>query len=197
LLITGLRRGRVRGERGSRLPDFAEEQYDEREKRERSGPMGVIAGVLVGLVVLAILVGFHTGPHTHLAAGALGLLVAAPLAVLAAEANSSGGLWALLGGDLTLSAGIAFLAWRALAGEHRARSEHRLLARRGEQGVAVSDLDPEGIVRLRGEDWTALAVNAPVRRGSAVQVVGGGGVRLEVWGFDIPLGFEPSAAEEV
>jgi len=28
--------------------------------------MWVIAGVLLGLLVLASLVGFHTGPHAHL-----------------------------------------------------------------------------------------------------------------------------------
>ena len=35
--------------------------------------MWVIAGVLLGLVVLASLIGFHVGPHAHVAAGVLGV----------------------------------------------------------------------------------------------------------------------------
>ena len=34
--------------------------------------MWVIAGVLLGLVVLASLIGFHVGPHAHVAAGVFG-----------------------------------------------------------------------------------------------------------------------------
>ena len=41
--------------------------------------MWVIAGVLLGLVVLVSLIGFHVGPHAHVAAGILGL-AARPLA---------------------------------------------------------------------------------------------------------------------
>lgn len=152
--------------------------------------MGVIAGVLLGLVVLVTLVGFHTGPHTHLAAGALGVVAAAAVATLAFGSSSPGGLWALFAADLTMSVGIGILAWRAVAGTHRAPREHRLLARSGAEGVAVTDMDPNGLVRVHGEEWTAVAVNAPVRRGTMVQVVGQGGVRLQVWGEEAPLGFE-------
>jgi membrane-bound ClpP family serine protease len=60
------------------------------------------------------------------------------------------------------------------------------LTRIGASGVAVSDLDPEGIVKVQGEEWSAVAVNAPVQSGTAVQVVGRGGVRLEVWGHETP-----------
>ena len=43
--------------------------------------MWIIAGVLLGLVVLASLVGFHSGPHAHVAAGVVGVLAAAWLVV--------------------------------------------------------------------------------------------------------------------
>jgi len=152
--------------------------------------LGVIAGALLGLVLLGTLVGFHTGPHTHLAAGALGLLAAGAVAALAVGSSSPGGLWVLFAGDVTLSIGVGALAWRAIAGGRGTPREHRLLTRSGADGVALSDMDPEGIVRVHGEEWTAVAVNAPVCRGSRVQVVGRGGVRLEVWGEDVPLGFE-------
>ena len=153
--------------------------------------MWVITGVLLGLVVLATLLGFHTGPHTHLAAGAFGVLAAASLVVLAAEGHGSALLWVALAADLTLSAGIAILAWRGLAerpGPDRDSFEPspRVMVGPGASGVAVSDLDPEGVVRVQGEDWSAVAINSPVHSGTVVQVIGGGGVRLEVWGEELP-----------
>ncbi len=149
-------------------------------------PVWVIAGVLLGLVVLAALIGFHVGPHAHVLAGVIGLLAAASLVAIAVAGGATALLWVLLAGDLTLSAGVAYLAWRALAMGDRPSGEDRLPARTGASGVAVSDLDPEGIVKVQGEEWSALAINAPVRSGTTVQVVGRGGVRLEVWGDETP-----------
>ena len=53
------------------------------------------------------------------------------------------------------------------------------------RAVAVGNLDPEGIVRVNGENWSAVAVNAPVPAGTPVQVVRVAGVRLEVWGDQV------------
>jgi membrane-bound ClpP family serine protease len=153
--------------------------------------MWVLAGILLGLVVLASLVGFHTGPHAHLVAGVLGALAATILLIMAVNGNASEVSWLLFGGDLALSAGVGVLAWRGLAKRNQVTVPHRALAHTGMEGVAVSDLDPEGIVRVRGEDWCAVAVNAPVRAGTSVQVVGRGGVRLEVWGEELPAGCSP------
>ncbi len=61
--------------------------------------MWVIAGVLLGLVVLASLIGFHVGPHAHVAAGVLGVLAAAWLVVMAVDGRSAPVLWALLSAD--------------------------------------------------------------------------------------------------
>ena len=54
----------------------------------------------------------------------------------------------------------------------------------GAEGVAVSDLAPEGIVRVRGEQWSAVSVNGTVRSGTRVQVLRAAGVHLDVWGED-------------
>ena len=54
----------------------------------------------------------------------------------------------------------------------------------GAEGVALSDLAPEGIVRVRGEQWTAVSVNGTVPKGTRVQVLRTSGVHLEVWGED-------------
>ena len=52
--------------------------------------MWVIAGVLLGLVVLVSLVGFHLGPHVHVAAAACGLVAGAWFVWMAFDGRGSG-----------------------------------------------------------------------------------------------------------
>jgi membrane-bound ClpP family serine protease len=144
--------------------------------------MWVIAGVLLGLVVLTSLVGFHSGPHAHVVAGGIGVLAAAWLIVMAVDGRSAPILWALLSADLVVSAGVGVMAWYGLSG--RATAGHRVVSLEGAEGVAVSDLAPEGIVRVRGEQWSAVSVNGTVRAGTRVQVLRTSGIHLEVWGED-------------
>ncbi len=144
--------------------------------------MWIIAGVLLGLVVLSSLVGFHSGPHAHVVAGVIGVLAAAWLVFMAAGGRSAPILWALLSADLVVSAGVGVMAWYGLSG--RGTTEHHLGSHEGEEGVAVSDLAPEGIVRVHGEQWSAVSVNGNVRAGTRVQVLRTAGVHLEVWGDD-------------
>jgi membrane-bound ClpP family serine protease len=148
--------------------------------------MWVVTGVLLGLVVLASLIGFHVGPHAHLVAGVVGVVAGVSLVILALAGSGSALVWVLFAGDLTVSAGVGYLAWRGLSDRRQPHGEHRLLTRARAEGVAISDLDPDGLVRVQGEDWSAVAINAPVRSGSPVLVVGHAGVRLEVWGEELP-----------
>ncbi len=142
--------------------------------------MWVVAGVLLGLVVLASLVGFHTGPHAHFAAGVIGVCAAAWLVFMAVDGRSAPVLWALLSADVVVSAGVGIMAWNGLSG--RAIAGHHTTSLEGVEGVAVGDMTPEGIVRVRGEDWSAVSVNGDVRAGCRVQVLRAVGVHLEVWG---------------
>ncbi len=144
--------------------------------------MWVIAGVLLGLVVLTALLGFHVGPHAHVAAGILGVVAAIWLVVMAVEGRSAPVLWALLSADLVVCVGIGTVAWKGLTTTAEYSPDRHGASLDGAQGVAAGDLDPDGIVRVNGENWTATAVNAPVRAGTIVQVLRGSGVRLEVWG---------------
>lgn len=141
--------------------------------------MWVIAGILLGLVVLTSLVGFHTGPHSHVAAGAIGLVAAAWLVVMAVVGRSAPLLWALLSADLVVSAGIGVMGWFGLS--HRASGAHRVTNLDAAEGVALSDLAPKGIVSVRGEQWSARSVNGRVRAGGRVQVIRVSGVHLDVW----------------
>jgi hypothetical protein len=83
---------------------------------------------------------------------------------------------------LVVSAGIGTLAWKGLTTRGINVAGRHLVSPNGAEGVAIGDLDPEGIVRVHGENWSAVAVNGPVRAGTPVQVVRVAGVRLEVWG---------------
>ncbi len=147
----------------------------------RGGTMWAIAGVLLGLVAVASLVGFHTGPHSHAFAGALGLITAVWLVVMGLAGESAPALWLLLGADLAVSAGVGTAAWKGMKALHETPSvpNNRL---EGAHGNAVTDLDPEGTVRIRGESWSARSLNGRIPAGSPVQVINAQGVRLEVWG---------------
>ena len=142
--------------------------------------MWVIAGILLGLVVLVSLLGFHSGPHLHATAGVIGGIGAAWLVLMAVDGRSAPLLWALLVADLVVSAGVGFLAWKGLRASVTAGPP--IASLEGTEGVAVTDLVPAGIVRVHGEQWSASSVNGTVRAGTRVQVLRAGGVRLDVWG---------------
>jgi membrane-bound serine protease (ClpP class) len=50
----------------------------------------------------------------------------------------------------------------------------------GATGVVLSDLDPQGVIQIQSETWTAVTVSEPVRAGETVEVVGVDGLRLRV-----------------
>ena len=141
--------------------------------------MWAVVGVLLGLMVLASVVGFHVGPHGHLAGVVLGAVAAMLLVVMAATGSSSSLLWTLFGADLVVAGGLAVLAWKGLTSKGRI-SGHGSRSLAGAEGVSVTDLIPEGIVRIRGENWSATSLNGSATAGHRVQVVEVG-VRLGVW----------------
>ncbi len=154
--------------------------------------MWMIAGMLLGLVIVASLLGFHAGPHVHLMAGVLGLVAAGWLVAIAVTGPLWPGLWVLLSGDLVISASVGVLAWKGLTSHRRNLPTRQLAALEGAEGVAVTDLAPAGVVRVLGEQWSAVAVNGAAPAGTAVQVLGVRGVRLEVWADQVTAGAHPT-----
>ena len=73
---------------------------------------------------------------------------------------------------------IGYAGWRAL----RQPVATGVEALRGRRGEAVSDLNPEGLVRLRGELWLGEA-SQPLAKGQPVEVVevAGAKVRVRPW----------------
>ena len=50
----------------------------------------------------------------------------------------------------------------------------------GRTAVVVEDLNPEGLVRIENELWSAECVNGTARRGEVVVIVGVGGAKVLV-----------------
>ncbi len=141
--------------------------------------MWIIAGILIGLALVAVIAGFHLGPHLHVAAGVAGVVAAIWLMIMVVQGQSTATLWALLVATLIVAAGAVAIGWyglkaRGTVAYHPERVE-------GAEGVAVVDLDPDGLVRVRGEQWSATSVNGIARAGTRVQVLRVTGLRLEVW----------------
>jgi|HubBroStandDraft_1064217.scaffolds.fasta_scaffold91079_2 membrane-bound ClpP family serine protease len=146
--------------------------------------MWIVVGVLLGVVLLSSLLGFHAGPHAHVFAAGLGVAVAVFLFILAATGHSSATLWTLFGADLAVSAGVGTIGWKGLSTSRVRPYGHGSVGLVGVEGVAVTDLAPEGIVRIRGENWSSTSLNGTVHAGDTVQVVKASGVRLSVWSDD-------------
>jgi membrane-bound serine protease (ClpP class) len=54
----------------------------------------------------------------------------------------------------------------------------------GAIGVATSELNPEGTVRVKSELWTATAESPPIHTGQTVKVTGIEGLRMRVTKFE-------------
>lgn len=144
--------------------------------------MWFVADFLLGFVVIASILGFHIGPHSHAAAGIGGVLAAVWLLIMAASGQAAPLLWLALGADVVLTAGIGTIGWKGLQIKDTPAlplAHDRLI---GANGVATSDLDPDGVVRVRSETWSATSLNGKITKGAPVQVIEVNGIRLGVWG---------------
>lgn len=143
--------------------------------------MWFLAGALLGVVGLASILGFHIGHHAHAIGAAAGVAAAGVLLGIIASGNTGGLVFALLAADAVVTAGVGTMAWRGLSDPRLragAGSAHSVV---GKEGVAVDVLDPTGVVRVRGENWSATSLNGRVEAGERIQVIGTEGIRLTVW----------------
>jgi membrane-bound serine protease (ClpP class) len=71
----------------------------------------------------------------------------------------------------------------ALAASLRTRRQQALMGDHtliGKTGVVVADLNPQGIVHVQSEMWTAITTGEPLKAGETVEVIGSDGLRLQV-----------------
>src|SRR5581483_1222951 len=106
--------------------------------------MWTIAAVFMGAMVLASLVGVRSGPPFHVLAVAVGILTAAWFVLMIAGGKGAPVLWALLGADLVVSAGLAVATVGRLRHPASAGTPvQHLSSIENVEGVAVSDLSSE------------------------------------------------------
>lgn len=86
----------------------------------------------------------------------------------------------LLAGMTALLVGFFSLALTAAVRAQRRTVLMSTQALVGATGIALSDLDPLGVVQVRSETWTAIADAGPVSAGERVEVIGTEGLRLRV-----------------
>jgi membrane protein implicated in regulation of membrane protease activity len=135
----------------------------------------VILLVLLGATVLLCA---HAGGHAWFVP--LPAIALAVVWALTASANSPAAGWLLVALCATASAGAVLVGTTALRQRLRG-SLVGLRPLRGTDGVAVTDLDPVGVVQVAGEKWSAESVSGSLPAGAPVHVLAVRGVRLEVW----------------
>jgi membrane-bound serine protease (ClpP class) len=69
---------------------------------------------------------------------------------------------------------------RALVRAHRRPVATGIEALVGREGTAVSDLAPEGTVRVDSENWHAVAEGGGIAAGEPIRIIGVEGVTLRV-----------------
>lgn len=77
---------------------------------------------------------------------------------------------------------VGFFSLAVTAGL-RAQRQKALMSRQalvGATGIAISDLDPQGVVQVQSETWTATTLAERVHAGETVEVMGSDGLYLQV-----------------
>lgn len=144
-----------------------------------AGLLLILLGALLFLSELYFQSGGYLGLSGALALGLGGMLLLPP----------GTGKWIaplILVGTTLIAAvasfGLAFLM-RQLGRRPPLQSPERLI---GAEGIAQTDLDPEGTVWVRGETWTARSAEGRIAAGERVRVLAVHGLRLQVARMEQP-----------
>ncbi|HUT20292.1 MAG TPA: nodulation protein NfeD [Anaerolineae bacterium] len=157
------------------------------------------AGVgLLALSVVLFVAGLLTDTEAVLTVGGLvpfvlgGLLLFSPFTITSpAMPSLRVSPWLIGGVGVTLLA-FSMVVLRAIISAARMPPKSGAERLIGEQGTALTDLTPDGHVRVDLQDWSAIATRGEIRAGDAVEVVGVSGVRLEV----VPAQVEKDGSED-
>ncbi len=134
--------------------------------------------LLLVLLVAAVLLSVHAGGHAWFVP--LPALVLAVVWAFAASTSSSESSWALVA-LCAFASGVALVVASTALRQRLRGTLVGLPPLRGTDGVAVTSLNPVGVVQVAGEKWTAESVSGALPAGVPVHVLGVRGVRLEVW----------------
>ncbi len=139
------------------------------------------SGILLGIAVLASVLSMHFGPHSHFVSLAAGGVSIAILIAMIATQGGDETIYFILGVDLAIVLGVGFLLKHGFSQKSSFATYNKpsLVS-----GIAISDLNPIGVVQAGGELWSATSVAGTIKAGSKVDVISSTPVRLEVVATD-------------
>lgn len=111
--------------------------------------------------------------------GVLSLLIGSLLLLNGAPPYLSISLW-VIGTAVATTAGFFLILIRGVARTYRKAPSTGLPALIGAEGIARSELSPEGSVFVEGELWHARAANGPIAKGTRVEVLAVEGLTVVV-----------------
>jgi membrane-bound serine protease (ClpP class) len=142
--------------------------------------------VLLGLSVVLFIVGLLTDTEAVLTAAGLVPFVLGALLLFSPFTISSPALpdlrvspW-LIGGVGASLAAFTLVVLRAIIAAVRMPPKSGAERLVGQRGTALTDLEPEGQVRVDLQPWSAVAVRGEIHAGDTIEVVDVSGVRLHV-----------------
>ena len=141
---------------------------------------------LLALSVVLFVAGLLTDLEAVLTVGGLvpfvlgALLLFSPFTITSpAMPDLSVSPW-LIGGVAVAIVAFSMLVLRAIIAAVRMPPRSGAERLVGERGTALTDLTPDGLVRVDLQEWSAIATGGEIGAGDAVEVVGVAGVRLQV-----------------
>jgi membrane-bound serine protease (ClpP class) len=135
--------------------------------------------LLVASAVFFLLELKHPGLGAFTVAGAATLVLGGLTLFNPSVPNARVSPWLIVTVTLVLVAFFATVVTAALSARRLPRTAPATGVL-GATGTVIRDLDPEGIVRVGGEDWTAWSETGMVPAGAPVRVVAIDGLRLRV-----------------
>ena len=157
--------------------------------------MIIDALVLLLVAAVALGVGFHGGPHVAAVLGVVGLVAAFVFFLFLlgrSEFNAMAG--AITGATMAITLGTVVFGLSSLRRLRHQTGPSASAALWNGHGVALSDLDPQGTVRIAGETWSAESDGSAIRAGTAVIVVEINRLHLKVTPDPLGLGQDAKGA---
>ena len=144
--------------------------------------MFVFSIVLVVVMVISIAVSLHLGPHLGVGSGIISLVISAIAIIFATTRSGPIDTTLLIIYLLALAISIAVIVFgaRSIIAETKVPRSRATTSPIGHIGRALSDIDPEGRVKVNGEEWSARSVDSPIPIGSEVFVVDADKIHLTV-----------------
>ncbi len=131
------------------------------------------AGVaLIILAIILLIAELFTPTHGLLTAGGIISLVLGSLMLIdVEEAKFVTMSWEIIAVAAVVTVGFFVLAVGLAVKAHKRKPETGAEGMIGLEGIAKEDIDPEGMVMIKGELWRAVAKDKPIKKGKKIRVV--------------------------